>query len=191
MAHRILGATIIWACAAVRMQAQINTASLDALAAKATESVNITMDPATLQMAAKFLSQPGQAETKQLLSGLKAITVRSFEFDKEGQYRVEDLAPIRTQLRAPDWSKVIEISEKTEKVEIYSRTQNGQVSGLAVLSAEPKELTVVYIDGNIDLAGLAGLTGNLGIPRLPVPGARKAPAPPVPPLPPPSPKKGN
>jgi hypothetical protein len=40
------------------------------------------------------------------------------------------------------------------------------VLGLAVLSAEPKELTVVNIVGPVDLEKLAKLEGNLGIPDL-------------------------
>jgi hypothetical protein len=35
-----------------------------------------------------------------------------------------------------------------------------------VLSADPRELTIVNIVGPIDLDKLAGLEGNFGIPRM-------------------------
>ena len=35
------------------------------------------------------------------------------------------------------------------------------------IAAEPKELTVVTVDGNIDLSTLAELGGQFGIPQIP------------------------
>jgi hypothetical protein len=39
------------------------------------------------------------------------------------------------------------------------------ISGVVVIVAEPKELTVVYIDGPVDMDGLSKLAGNFGIPE--------------------------
>ena len=39
-----------------------------------------------------------------------------------------------------------------------------EVARLTVISAEPKQLTVVHIDGSIDMDGLRKLSGNFGIP---------------------------
>jgi hypothetical protein len=47
---------------------------------------------------------------------------------------------------------------------------------VAIIAADRKELTVVHIDGPIDLDGLAKLSGNFGIPddvRLKVERRRK------------------
>ena len=41
-----------------------------------------------------------------------------------------------------------------------------KIGGLVVLSAEPKELTVVNIVGPVDLDKLAALEGQFGIPDL-------------------------
>jgi hypothetical protein len=40
------------------------------------------------------------------------------------------------------------------------------VAGLLVISAEPKELTVVNIIGQIDIENLSELGGNFGIPHI-------------------------
>lgn len=158
---------------ATLLPAQLRISGLDGLASKAKESVNITLDSNLLQMAGGFLAGAGKDgkdgdNLKQLLSGLKAITVRSFEFKETGQYRMEDLEPIRAQLRTPGWSKIISSQSKDEISEIYTRMEQGKVAGFAIIAAEPKELTVVAIEGTIDLKDLSKL-GGLGIPSIPVP----------------------
>src|ERR1051326_6647096 len=153
-------------------QLQLRITGLDGLAAKAKESANITLESSLLQIAGGFLAANGkdkdQAKFKELLSGLKAITVRTFEFNEPGQYKMEDLEPIRAQLRTPGWSKIISAQSKDEISEIYTRTEQGKIAGFAIISAEPKELAIVAIEGSIDLNDLSQL-GGLGIPAIPVP----------------------
>src|SRR4029077_2908975 len=61
---------------------------LDRLAAKASETADVTLDGSLLKLAAKFLSadEPDQAKVKKLVVGLKGIYVRTFEFENEGEY---------------------------------------------------------------------------------------------------------
>lgn len=174
--RRIFGIVLIsvWTIAQSPAQLlQLRITGLDGLASKATESADITLDSNLLQMAGGFLAGAGKdskdgENLKQLLSGLKAITVRSFKFKETGQYRMEDLEPIRAQLRTPGWSKIISSQSKEETSEIYMRTDKGKVAGFAIVAAEPKELTVVAIEGSIDLNDLSKLKG-LGVPSIPVP----------------------
>ena len=153
---------------------QLRITGLDGLASKAKESVDITLDSNLLQMAGGFLAgnikdkDKDSKELKAVLSGLKAITVRSFEFNEAGQYRMEDLEPIRAQLRSPGWSKIISSQKKDEISEIYTRTEQGKIVGFAIISAEPKELAVVAIEGSINLNDLSKL-GGLGIPAIAIP----------------------
>jgi hypothetical protein len=178
--RRIFISVLIAAGAAAQLPAQLlqlRITGLDGLASKAKESVDITLDSNLLQMAGGFLASHDDkdkngANIKNLLSGLKAITVRSFEFNEEGQYRIEDLEPIRAQLRTPGWSKIISSQSKGEISEIYTRTEQGKVVGFAIISAEPKELAVVAIEGTIDLKDLSKL-GGLGVPAIPIPDQSK------------------
>jgi len=157
------------------LRAQLQVSSLDPLAAKAKEASDITLDGAVLQMAGKFLSganKGGDGKGKivtDMLSNLKAITVRNFEFAQEGQYRQEDLEPIRAQLKAPGWSKIVGNRSDRETSEIYTKADGNRVTGFAILAAEPKELTVVYIEGSIDLDDLSRLGGQFGIPPGAIP----------------------
>ncbi len=146
--------------------------ALDNLKAKASEVVDVTMDKNMLNFASKFLSnkEPDDVEAKKLVSNLKGIYVRSFEFDKPGEYSMADVEPFRQQLKAPVWSKMVESHSKKdgEHVEVFLRMENGIAAGLVVIAAEAKELTLVHIDGPIDPAQLSSLGGQFGIPQVSV-----------------------
>jgi hypothetical protein len=142
---------------------------LDELSARATQSVDVTLDASMLQLASGFLtrSDPDQAQVKRLVSKLKGVYVRSFEFDKEGQYSMSDVAAIRAQLKTPEWSRIVGVqSAHREHTEIYVKKDGNQVGGLVVLDAEPKELTIVDIDGPINPEDLSELGGHMGIPKF-------------------------
>ena len=171
--RRIFWIALIAGCAAAQLPAQLlqlRITGLDGLASKAKESVDITLDSKLLQMAGGFLAGAGKDgdAVKGLIAGLKAITVRTFQFKETGQYRMEDLEPIRAQLRTPGWNRIISSQSKDETSEIYTRTEQGKVVGFAIIAAEPKELTVVAIEGTIDLNDLSKLKA-LGVPSIPVP----------------------
>jgi len=163
------------------LPAQIQFGSLDQLASKAKENVDITLDGPLLQMAGKFLSggnksddNPDAQKIKNILANLKAISVKSFKFAGEGEYRQDDLDPVRAQLKAPGWSKVIGNRNEKESSEIFTKFDGSHITGFAILAAEPKELTVVYIEGTLlDLADIAKLGGRFGIPNGVIPDAGK------------------
>jgi hypothetical protein len=138
--------------------------ALDRLAQRATESVNIDIDPAVLRFALPFLQGQGDEKAvKEMLSELKGIYVRVFEFDGDVDTSNE-IAAIRKQLTSP-WARLIGVDNKQgrELVEIYSWRQGDASGGLAILAAEGNGLTVVNIVGPFDITKLAALRG-LGIP---------------------------
>src|SRR5580700_10722773 len=120
--------------AALPVAAQAVQLSLDGLASKA-------KDP----------------QIQKLIAGLKNITVKKYNFAEEGQYKPEDLQPVRDQLRAAGWGVMIGKHEKGENTDVWAKSEGGLMTGIAVVKADPKQVTVVYIEGAIDLVGLAGL----------------------------------
>jgi hypothetical protein len=168
MGQNISGILIALAFSAALCAQGINIPrNLDRLAERATESVDVTLDALMLQLASEFLSKDDADEVKvtKIVSKLKGVYVRSFEFDKEGQYSMSDVEAIRSQLRAPGWSRIVSVkSIKGENSEVYLKRDGNRVAGLVVLNAEPKELTVVNIDGPIDPEELSELSGHMGIP---------------------------
>ncbi len=147
--------------------------NLERLAARASEVVDVNMDESMLKFAGNFMNKnkPDEAQAQKLISGLKGLCVRSFEFDQEAQYAEDDLEALRSQLRAPVWSRMVGVRSKRDKenVDVFFRIENGTVTGLAVIAAEPKELTFVHIDGMIDPEMLGKLGGQFGIPRVEMP----------------------
>jgi hypothetical protein len=167
---------------------KLDLSSLDGLAARAKEAVNVMLDAEKLKLASQFLSK-NDAETKQILERLNGVFVRSFEFDKPVTEGFPELKAIRAQLGGPGWSKIVEVKEKdaSEATEIYLFTKNGEMGGLAVIAAESDELTVVNIAGPLRLDELKKLKGSLGISAL---GGLNPPStPPQPPSPPKPPQK--
>jgi hypothetical protein len=154
---------------ALAQDPRIQTSQLDALAAKASETVDVNIDESLMALTTKFLSSKDEDEkkVKELVSGLKGIYVKSFEFENEGQYTDADLESIRSQLRNPAWSRIIKArSKKDGSIEVYVMHTGGQISGLAVLATELKEITVINIIGPVDLDKLTRLEGEFGIPEL-------------------------
>jgi hypothetical protein len=169
--NRSLWGAVIAAAVALPLSAQEikMPVNLDKLAEHATETVDVTLDSSMLQLASRFLSKddPDQMHVKQLVSKLKGVYVRSFEFDKDGQYSRGDVEAIRSQLKTPSWTRIVGVkSTKGENSEIYLKKNGDQVAGLVLINAEPKELTIVHIDGAIDPAELSELGGHMGIPKL-------------------------
>lgn len=152
--------------------------SLDRLAAKASEVVDVTLDSSLLQMASKFLSDKDadQVKAKKIVSGLKGIYVKSFQFDNAGEYNLADVEAVRSQLRTPEWSRIVGVKSRKggENAEVYIKKGNGQIAGLTIIATEPKELTIVNIVGTIDPEQLSELGGQFGIPKVDTSGARKS-----------------
>ena len=148
---------------------RIQMSSLDHLTAKASQTVDVSIDERLIRIAAKVFSEQDaeEKEVKKLLTGLKGIYVKRFEFDADGQYAAADVESIRTQLRGPGWLRMVGVRSKKEgNFEVYLLMNGEQVGGLAVLHNDVKELTVVNIVGPVDLEKLARLEGQLGIPDL-------------------------
>ena len=138
------------------------------MAAKASETTDVTLDGPLLRLAGKFLSSNNADEraAKEMINGLTGIYVRSYEFDHEGEYDKSQAERIRQQL-GPTWKKIVKVTSKTkEDVDIYADTRGDNITGLLIISAEPTEFTVVNIVGPVDLEKLAGLEGQFGIPHI-------------------------
>jgi hypothetical protein len=153
--------------------AKLQIDHLNKLAGKAAEVVEVTLDERLLKAAARFLTpdNPTEAKVKEIVSGLKGVYVRVFEFDKPGEYSSSDLEPIRSQLRQPGWNKIVAVVNKRggDNVDIHLKYQADNIVGVAIISADPTELTIVNIIGPIDLEKVRQLEGQLGIPKLNLP----------------------
>jgi hypothetical protein len=156
---------------------RIQMGGLDHLTAKASQTVDVNIDARLMRIAAKVLDEKDEDErqVKKLVEGLKGVYVKSFQFETDGQYVAADVETIRTQLRGPGWTRLVNVTSKKEgMIEVYLLFNGDQVGGLAVLHTDDRELTVVNIVGPVDLDKLAKLEGQLGIPELGIESPKKS-----------------
>src|SRR5258708_8476926 len=168
-------AIIVWAAVLMPLAAQEIKlpANLDRLAAKAEESVDVTLSGSMLRLAAKFISDrdADAANIRRLIAGLEGIYVRSFTFAREGDYKRADVDALRAQVQAASWSRIVGVTSKRtgEDVDVFFKIGGGdKLGGIVIIAAEPRELTIVNIVGTIDPDDLVELGGEFHIPRLQV-----------------------
>jgi hypothetical protein len=144
------------------------------LAARARDSVEVNLDGRLLEMASRFLSTGNEEEreVKRLLSSLRGVYVRSYKFSKPGEYSLQDVEALRSNVKGKEWVKFVDVrsgSAGGENAGVYVNTDGSEVRGIIVIAAKAQELTVVNILGNINVDELRTLGGKLGIPKLDLP----------------------
>ena len=139
------------------------------LAARASNVTEVTLGKNMLAFAAKFMNGKDQDETatRHLIENLDGIYVREYEFDKDGQYSIDDIAKLRSYFSTSEWTPIVHSRERNsgETTDVLLKMVNGETRGMFVLSAEPRELSIVLILGPVrmeDLGRLKGL-GGLGV----------------------------
>ncbi len=146
---------------------EIDLSFLKGLEAKARESSNIDLGPEQMGLIKGFSSLAG-GDLADATAGLKKVKVYSLEFDKDFAYSLADAEGVRSKLKADSkWFSLISVKEKGGFTEIMThKGPNGDIDGFLILSAEPRELTVVNIVGTLDIAKLSKLGGKFGIPKI-------------------------
>ena len=142
----IAAAALLFSVAAAAQKLNLDFPNL---AAQAKEKAEVDLDSAAL-------SALGQKpETKGALSGVTGVFVRHYEFAAAGAYSDSDLDPLRRQVEGDAaWSRFVSVKESGESTQIFALKIGGAPGGLLVISAEPKEVTVVEILGTVDLSHL-------------------------------------
>ena len=143
---------------------------LQALENKADQMVSVNLEGESLDEGSKLLAiRNGVSKSvKELVKGLKGVYLRRFWFGGKDSYEEADVEPIKQELRRPGWAPMIEskIRDKNEAVSVYSYTVNDRLAGVAVLSADPKEVTLINIVGPVDLKALSDLGKQMGLPAM-------------------------
>jgi hypothetical protein len=149
-------------CAALRGSAQdakLQLDNLNKLSDKAARVTDVTLDGSLLQFAVNLIEKADDegdkdvVQLKSIVKGLKGIYIKSFEFDAASQYSKADVEAVRSQLVSPRWAKIVQSIDKrrNEHNEIYLLKNGEHVAGVVILVAEPMELTVVNIVGEVPL----------------------------------------
>jgi hypothetical protein len=135
------------------------------LAERAVSYTEVSLDRKMLDFASKFMDKEDDAEGRRIIQKLNGIYVRTYDFDKPSQYTAADLENIRGQFQTPEWTALVRERSKSGQgdSDIYMKLVNGEVQGMFILDAEPKELDFVFISGPIRPEDLSDISGNFGI----------------------------
>ena len=145
---------------------QLKLPSFNHLQSKATEVVDVTLGSWTLALASKFMEADDaeSVEVKKLISGIKSIVVRSYEFDSDFAYSQQDIDAVRAQLATPGWTQLAQIRKRgDEEVDVYVALDADQAKGFAVVASEPRKFTILNIVGAVDLDQVAKLQHHMDL----------------------------
>ena len=149
---------------------QLKIPDFSHLRSKAIDSVDITLDGMLLNLVKRVAAadDSGHDEALAILSDIKSLRVRNFEFDSDGAYSRADIESVREQLSAPGWTPLVQAHkrEPQEDVDVFINIDNDKIMGMAVVVSEPRSFTIVNIIGSIDIDKLAKIEGQFGIPRV-------------------------
>jgi hypothetical protein len=180
-AAKLACAAVLFIFASQLAQAQdpgrLQLESLERMEPRAEQTINITMDGKVLQLALRFLSdkKPNEVKIKEAVAGIKGIYVKSFRFDQDNLFSSADVDSIRSQLRSPLWSQLVEVRSKKEgqNIDVFTMIDGGKINGVAIIALDRRQVTVVNIVGPVDMDKLAELRGNFGIPDFDITGDKK------------------
>ncbi|MBO0856909.1 MAG: DUF4252 domain-containing protein [Chloracidobacterium sp.] len=147
---------LLLSCAAPSTRAQearLRLDYLDRLSTRAVESVEVTMNDAQARSLRKLVSLNGSDRTKLdgLLSKLKGIYIRGYEFAQDGEYSDGDVEEIRAQLRSPGWERIVGVRNRNGGDEVFYMPRNDEIAGFASISTAPRKVCVVNIVGSMDM----------------------------------------
>jgi len=132
-------------------------AGTEKFAQGARESTEINLDPDTIGM----VNQHGR--TAEIAKKMKYISIRTYEYDKPGMYRMEDVDVFRRKLDDGSWKCPIRVREKNESTDICSRLDSdNETREMVILTAEPTELTFIHMAGQMSLEDLSKAAESMG-----------------------------
>ena len=165
-----LALAVFGVTAAYGQDARIELGQLDRFSERADKVISVDVSESLIKLAMSALNpnrSPNEAKIKDILSGLKGVYVRRYEFEKENEFTAADVESIRAQLAGPGWEKIAGVRSKREgNYDVMMMYEGTVVKGIGVVAAEPRALTVVNVIGTIDLAKFRDLEGKFGIPNF-------------------------
>jgi hypothetical protein len=104
----------------------------------ASDVTEVTMDPDTLGMVG--------GKDKARASHMVLNVVRTYEYDKPGMYRIEDVDAFRNKLNTGDWHCSVHTRslKSGESTDVCNKHRADDMVETAIITVEPKELTFIH-----------------------------------------------
>jgi hypothetical protein len=131
-------------------------AGTEKFAEGASDVTEVNLDP-------RMLGMLGKKTSNDLAGKMEFIVVHSYEYDKPGMYKMEDVMAYRKKLMDGSWNCFIHSRDKDGATDICSKSSDdGKTNELVIMTAEPKELSFVHIKGHMTLDDLRKAGGSFG-----------------------------
>jgi hypothetical protein len=131
-------------------------AGTEKFAQGASESTEINLDPDTIGM------MDSHHKNAELAKKMKFMIIRTYEYDKPGMYKNEDVEVFRKKLEDGTWKCSVRVRERTESTDICSRLgADHETHEMVIITAEPKELTFIHMSGQMSLEDLNKASNGL------------------------------
>jgi Domain of unknown function (DUF4252) len=141
-------------------------AGADKFAHGAKSSTEVNLDKNMLGMVGKFGDDGDEKSGSDLARKMDFVIVRSYEYEKAGQYNMADVEEFRKRLEDGGWSHIVKERSATESTDVCVKAdKDGQFSELVVISAEPTELTFVHLKGHMSMNDLSKMGSHYGVPQ--------------------------
>jgi hypothetical protein len=171
VARVLLGASIAAVLTVACAAQEIVIPGLDGYAKGAKSTTNVTLDKNMLGLASGMMNgkDRNQSQMKEITSKLNGIYVHTFQYDSDWVYDRKSVTELRKQFAAPVWSSMVSTHNdgKGGDTDIWVHMVNGTMQGMMIVTATPRELTFVQIDGEIRPEDFKNLQGSFGIPGVP------------------------
>jgi hypothetical protein len=151
---------------AAAQQDKLQLDHLNWLASRATESIEVSLDQTALRALTRLAPLTGREHEKlsALSSRLKGVYVRGYEFEREGEFTTDDIEAIRSQLRAPGWTRVVQVGGRNgSNEEVFLKQGNDDIDAYAVVSSAPQKICVINVIGPLKLDDIGLLDREYGI----------------------------
>lgn len=151
--------------------ARLRFENLSKLEDKARDVVEVNIDGKLLEVAKRAMAKVNDDDARkvgQAISGLKAIYVRVYNFEKENEYNTADVEQIRSQMQTPGWEKLVNVRSKknNQKIDVFTMFAGDMISGVSVIVSDSKTIALVNVIGPIDIDTLVQLSGKMNIPKI-------------------------
>jgi hypothetical protein len=133
-------------------------AGTEKFAQGASESTEINLDPAAMEM----MGANAKDKNAGLAKKMKLVVVHSYKYDKPGMYKMEDVELYRRKLEDGSWSCPVRVREKNESTDICTRLgPDHETREMVIIAAEAQELSFIHMSGNMSLDDLTKTAGGL------------------------------
>lgn len=164
-----LAILLVGGLASLQAQGTGSAPEFASLEQKADEVVKVNLWGRSLDQAKRLLGLRKNltSPVRSFMNGLTAVYRRTYRF-RRAPASEADVEPVYRQLAEDGWVPLIETEdrEKPESLSVYSFYADEEVAGMAVVSSDPDEVTVLKIMGPVDFEALSAIGSGLGLPVM-------------------------